>query len=236
MNGGSGIQSSSMNSYSSSSLPPRPSSQAKSSSIHSGSSSSSHQQQESSAYTSRPPKLSQRSMSLSPSRLDEVKFREALTPVRALIRDSFNDDVMSPTSSLVIGSGRGLSGSRSSSRSEESNNRLGVGDSLNRNVRLKSPSVGRERTRDDLIDSIVYTRTREHRAMPGFRDASDWEERRKMRIDCDKLPCDPPLAVLCQDLGTSCSPMYRCVAIHSNILFTHSTSAQIIARVQNSKY
>ena len=187
MNGGSGIQSSSMNSYSSSSLPPRPSSQAKSSSIHSGSSSSSHQQQESSAYSSRPPKLSQRSMSLSPSRLDEVKFREALTPVRALIRDSFNDDVMSPTSSLVIGSGRGLSGSRSSSRSEESNNRLGVGDSLNRNVRLKSPSVGRERTRDDLIDSIVYTRTREHRAMPGFRDASDWEERRKMRIDCDKV-------------------------------------------------
>lgn len=23
--------------------------------------------------------------------------------------------------------------------------------------------------------------------MPGFRDASDWEERRKMRIDCDKV-------------------------------------------------
>ena len=57
-----------------------------------------------------------------------------------------------------------------------------------------------------------------------------------MIIDSVKLPCDPPLAVLCQDLGTSCSPMYRCVAIHSNILFTHSTSAQIIARVQNSKY
>merc|ERR1719464_758051 len=143
-----------MNSYSSSSLPPRPSSQAKSSSIHSGSSSSSHQQQESSAYSSRPPKLSQRSMSLSPSRLDEVKFREALTPVRALIRDSFNDDVMSPTSSLVIGSGRGLSGSKNV-RIEESSSRLGVNE-LNRNIRLKSPSVGKERTRDDLIENCLH--------------------------------------------------------------------------------
>ena len=183
MNGGAGMQQpSSMSSYSSSSLPPRPS-QAKSSNLHPGSSSS--QQQDSLSFSSRNPRLSKRSMSLSPSRMDEVKFREALTPVRALIRDSFNDDVMSPTSSLVIGSGRGLSGSKG--RSGEESNRLGVGDSASRNIRLKSPSVGKERTRDDLIDSIVYTRTREHRAMPGFRDASAWEERRKMRIDCDKV-------------------------------------------------
>ena len=183
MNGGTGIQPSSMSSYSSSSLPPRPS-QTKSSTLHSGSSSS--QQQDSSySFSSRNPRLSKRSMSLSPSRLDEVKFREALTPVRALIRDSFSDDVRSPTSSLVIGSGRGLNGSKG--RTVETSNRLGVGDNLNRNIRLKSPSIGKERTRDDLIDSIVYTRTREHRAMPGFRDASDWEERRKMRIDCDKI-------------------------------------------------
>ena len=183
MNGGTGIQSSSMSSYSSSSLPTRPS-QGKSNNLHSGSSSS--QQQDSySSFSSRHPRLSKRSMSLSPSRLDEVKLRETLTPVRALIRDSFNDDVMSPTSSLVIGTGRGLSGSKGG-RMEESSSRLGVNE-LNRNIRLKSPSIGKERTRDDLIDSIVYTRTREHRAMPGFRDASDWEERRKMRIDCDKV-------------------------------------------------
>ena len=36
-----------------------------------------------------------------------------------------------------------------------------------RHLRLKSPSIPRERTRDELIDSIVHTRTREHRAMPG---------------------------------------------------------------------
>merc|ERR1712222_111705 len=39
----------------------------------------------------------------------------------------------------------------------------------NRHLRLKSPSIPRERTRDELIDSIVHTRTREHRAMPGFK-------------------------------------------------------------------
>ena len=79
MNGGTGIQSSSMSSYSSSSLPPRPS-QGKSNNLHSGSSSS--QQQDSySSFSSRHPRLSKRSMSLSPSRLDEVKVRETLTPV-----------------------------------------------------------------------------------------------------------------------------------------------------------
>ena len=44
-----------------------------------------------------------------------------------------------------------------------------------------------ERTRDELIDSIVHTRTREHRVMPGFLTASNWEERRAINIDCDKV-------------------------------------------------
>ncbi len=44
-----------------------------------------------------------------------------------------------------------------------------------------------DRTRDELIDSILHTRTREHRAMPGFRQASSWEERRDLNIDCDKV-------------------------------------------------
>ena len=30
----------------------------------------------------------------------------------------------------------------------------------------------KERTRDDLIDSIIHTRTKEHRVMPGFLTAS----------------------------------------------------------------
>ena len=42
-----------------------------------------------------------------------------------------------------------------------------------RHLRLKSPSIPRERTRDELIDSIVHTRTREHRAMPGDYDDDD---------------------------------------------------------------
>ena len=91
-------------------------------------------------------RLSKRSMSLSPSRMDEFTLRESLSPVRQLIRDSFSDDGPG-SSSLIIGSGRGETGFRS---------------------RLKSPSVSRERTRDELIDSIVHTRTREHRVMPGF--------------------------------------------------------------------
>eukprot|EP00092_Neocalanus_flemingeri_P011117 GFUD01011971.1.p1 GENE.GFUD01011971.1~~GFUD01011971.1.p1 ORF type:complete len:302 (-),score=46.55 GFUD01011971.1:290-1195(-) len=57
----------------------------------------------------------------------------------------------------------------------------------NRNLRLRSPSIPRQRTRDELIDSIVHTRTREHRAMPGFKSASDYDERRSMRVDCDKV-------------------------------------------------
>jgi len=59
--------------------------------------------------------------------------------------------------------------------------------SENRYLRLKSPSIPRERTRDELIDSIVHTRTREHRAMPGFKSATDYDERRTMRVDCDKV-------------------------------------------------
>jgi len=59
--------------------------------------------------------------------------------------------------------------------------------SENRNIRLKSPSIPRERTRDELIDSIVHTRTREHRPLPGFKSASDYDERRHLRIDCDKV-------------------------------------------------
>jgi protein-tyrosine phosphatase len=52
---------------------------------------------------------------------------------------------------------------------------------------MKSPSIPRERTRDELIDSIVHTRTREHRAMPGFKSATDFDERRSLRVDCDKV-------------------------------------------------
>jgi len=60
-------------------------------------------------------------------------------------------------------------------------------DTPNRHIRLKSPSIPRERTRDELIDSIVHTRTREHRAMPGFKSATDSDERRSLRVDCDKV-------------------------------------------------
>lgn len=58
---------------------------------------------------------------------------------------------------------------------------------LNRHVRLKSPSIPKERTRDELIDSILHTRTREHRVMPGFKSSTDFEERRSLRVDCDKV-------------------------------------------------
>merc|ERR1711874_121210 len=69
--------------------------------------------------------------------------------------------------------------------------RLTTGDDLlqseHRNLRLRSPSIPRETTRDELIDSIVHTRTREHRPLPGFKSASDYDERRHLRIDCDKV-------------------------------------------------
>jgi len=59
--------------------------------------------------------------------------------------------------------------------------------SQNRNLRLKSPSIPRERTRDELIDSIVHTRTKEHRVMPGQLSSTDFTERRSMKVDCDKV-------------------------------------------------
>merc|ERR1712180_184660 len=58
---------------------------------------------------------------------------------------------------------------------------------LPHDTRPRSPSIPRERTRDELIDSIVHTRTREHRAMPGFKSATDFDERRSLRVDCDKV-------------------------------------------------
>ena len=76
------------------------------------------------------------------------------------------------TALLIIGSGRGLSGS--------------AGETGLRS-RLKSPRVPRELMRDELIDSIVHTRTREHRVMPGLVATSDWSERRAIKIDCDKV-------------------------------------------------
>ena len=110
-------------------------------------------------------------MSLSPSRVDDFKYRETLAPVRTLIRESFRDD---PSG------GRGLNGHNGhgpDAHSSPSSLRIG----------RRSPSVAKERTRDELIDSIVHTRTREHRVMPGFHNASDWEERKAMGIDCDKV-------------------------------------------------
>ena len=119
-----------------------------------------------SSSTSRPPY--RRSMSLSPSRVDDFKYRETLAPVRTLIRESFRDD---PSG------GRGLNGHHAGDPHSPSSVRIG----------RRSPSVAKERTRDELIDSIVHTRTREHRVMPGFHNASDWEERKAMGIDCDKV-------------------------------------------------
>ena len=121
----------------------------------------------SSGSSSRPPYT--RSMSLSPSRIDEFKYRQTVAPVRTLIRDSFRDEGSA--------GGRGLNGHSSAN------------DHGHMNVRhvRRSPSVAKERTRDELIDSIVHTRTREHRVMPGFHSASDWEERKVMGIDCDKV-------------------------------------------------
>lgn len=109
--------------------------------------------------SSRPP--FRRSASLSPSRLDQCKYREVLAPVRTLIRESFRDDSLSPSSGVSICD-------------------LGIRT-------RRSPSVTKERTRDELIDSIVHTRTREHRVMPGFHSTTNWEERKAIQIDCDKV-------------------------------------------------
>jgi len=86
-----------------------------------------------------------------------------------------------PPSALVDRATRHRTVFRHSARDEA------VATPENRNMRLRSPSIPRERTRDELIDSIVHTRTREHRAMPGFKSATDYDERRFMRVDCDKV-------------------------------------------------
>ena len=51
-----------------------------------------------------------------------------------------------------------------------------------------SPQIApRGRTRDDLIDSIIHTRTNEHRVMPGQIACSSWDERKANKVDCDKV-------------------------------------------------
>jgi len=60
-------------------------------------------------------------------------------------------------------------------------------NSYDRNLRVRSPSRPRERSRDELIDSIVHTRTREHRPLPGMKSSTDYEERRSLKVDCDKV-------------------------------------------------
>ena len=116
-------------------------------------------------------------MSLSPSRIDEFKYRETIQPVRTMIRESFREDTSG---------GRGLNGHHGHSGHH---GHAGPQSDHGPSARLvrRSPSVAKERTRDELIDSIVHTRTREHRVMPGFHSASDWEERKAMGIDCDKV-------------------------------------------------
>lgn len=114
-------------------------------------------------------------MSLSPSRIDEFKYRETVAPVRSMIRDSFRE--------RDTAGGRGLNGHVPQAVVHQPE----PPPSSSMRLVRRSPSVAKERTRDELIDSIVHTRTREHRVMPGFHDASDWEERKAMRIDCDKV-------------------------------------------------
>ena len=118
-------------------------------------------------------------MSLSPSRIDEFKYRETIQPVRSMIRESFREDTSG---------GRGLNGHHVGHHHSHHHSGPNSADHQPsaRMVR-RSPSVAKERTRDELIDSIVHTRTREHRVMPGFHAASDWEERKSMDIDCDKV-------------------------------------------------
>jgi len=142
-----------------------------------------------------------RSMSLSPSRIDEFKYRETIAPVRSMIRESFREHDMAGGGRGLNGHGLGLNGHsagggggghqlphdhhHTQGAAVGSHNHAGSTNST-RMVR-RSPSVAKERTRDELIDSIVHTRTREHRVMPGFHDASDWEERKALGIDCDKV-------------------------------------------------
>merc|ERR1712012_1519574 len=71
---------------------------------------------------------------------------------------------MSPGPSSLSSSSSSFSSSRAARHRTVM--RFGQDDEENRNTRLKSPSIPRETTRDELIDSIVHTRTREHRPLP----------------------------------------------------------------------
>ena len=141
-------------------------------------------------------------MSLSPSRIDEFKYRETVAPVRSMIRESFREHDMA-------GGGRGLNRHglnghngglhqglpppnphhtpHQQGATVSAHNGHGAASSNSARLVRRSPSVAKERTRDELIDSIVHTRTREHRVMPGFHEATDWEERKAKGIDCDKV-------------------------------------------------
>ena len=135
-------------------------------------------------------------MSLSPSRIDEFKYRETIAPVRSMIRESFREHDMAGGGRGLNGHGLGVNGHSAGGHQlpHDHHHSQGVASGVashnhsnsTRMVR-RSPSVAKERTRDELIDSIVHTRTREHRVMPGFHDASDWEERKALGIDCDKV-------------------------------------------------
>jgi len=96
---------------------------------------------------------------------------------------SYSISSSTPTRGLSVAPSSRMSRARSHIRSSGQDEIL----SENRHMRLKSPSIPRETTRDELIDSIIHTRTREHRPLPGFKSASDYDERRGMRIDCDKV-------------------------------------------------
>ena len=104
-----------------------------------------------------------RAMSVAPA--SRVKFRETTMPTRGRIRDSFDD------------SASRLRFQRSPSVQLERS----VG------YYTRAPPAYKTATRDDLIDSIMHTRTNEHRVMPGFRTATTWEERRGVNVDCDKV-------------------------------------------------
>lgn len=60
-------------------------------------------------------------------------------------------------------------------------------DDLDATFTFRRTSKAGERNRDDLIDSIIFNRTRENRVMPGFIAATNWDERRSLSIDCDKV-------------------------------------------------
>ena len=125
-----------------------------------------------------------RSMSLSPSRIDEFKYRETVAPVRSMIRESFREHDMASGGGRAL-NGHGLNGLNGHSgghhqglpppnphhtphpRDSASAHNSHASSNSTRLVR-RSPSVAKERTRDELIDSIVHTWACEHRVKPGF--------------------------------------------------------------------